>query len=29
MFTEFRKELSARRAQLGLPAGGRGFGPPR
>src|SRR5262249_14857354 len=29
MFTEFRKELSARRAQLGLPPSSRGFGPPR
>ena len=28
-FTQFMRDLNARRAQLGLPAGGRGFGPPR
>lgn len=28
-FSQYMKELNARRTQLGLPAGGRGFGPPR
>jgi hypothetical protein len=29
MFSQFMKDLNARRSQLGLPTGGRGFGPPR
>lgn len=28
-FSQYMKDLNTRRTQLGLPAGGRGFGPPR